>query len=190
MKRFGLRELIFLALCCDLGLFSKKLVGPLANVVTEALHIPGGVATAFSLLFVTVGAAVIGRFGCATVMGAVQSVLALGFGMVGSMGALAPIGYLMPGVVIDLALLVTRRLGFRLEDRVTLANTLAGGTAGLTANLIVFRLRGPVLALYLLTALFCGGLCGLLGGQVARRLPVGENRRKHCENGENVHEAE
>lgn len=173
MKNWSLRELIFLALCCDLGLFSKKLIGPAANVVTDALHIPGGIGTSFSLMFLVIAAAVCGHRGCGTVMGVVQSALALGFGMVGSMGALSPIGYIVPGIIIDITLGLTQRTQLQLTERMTLANALAAASASLTANLIVFRLWGPPLWLYLAVALTTGTLCGVLGSTVVKRiLPV------------------
>lgn len=170
MKPNRLRTLIFLALCCDLGLFSKRLIAPAANLITDALHIPGGVGTSFSLMFLVVAAAVVGRFGCAAVMGAVQSVLALSFGMVGSMGALSPIGYIVPGLVIDVILLLTRRGPLSGRVRVVLANAAAAPCAALTANLIVFRLRGAALLLYLCVATLAGTVAGLLGAELARRL--------------------
>lgn len=40
------------------------------------------------------------HFGCGVVMATVQSAPALGFGMVGSMGALSPIGYIIPGIMM------------------------------------------------------------------------------------------
>lgn len=170
MKPNRLRTLIFLALCCDLGLFSKRLIAPAANLITDALHIPGGVGTSFSLMFLVVAAAVVGRFGCAAAMGAAQSVLALSFGMVGSMGALSPIGYLVPGVAIDVILLLTRRGPLSPRDRVVLANAAAAPCAAMTANLIVFRLRGPALLLYLCVSAVTGTAAGLLGAELARRL--------------------
>ena len=153
MKQWSLRELIFFALCCDLGLFSKKLIGPAANLLTDALHIPGGIGTGFSLMFRVIAAAVCPRPGCGLVMGAVQSALALSFGMVGSMGALSPVGYVVPGIVIDLVLNITRKSGL-----------------ALVANWIVFRLWGPPLWLYLAVALTAGALYGMLGGAAAKRL--------------------
>ena len=108
MKKTDLRSLIFMALCCDLGLFAKKLISPAANFITEFLHIPGGIATSFSLMFLVIAAALMPFPLCATVMGVVQSLLALCFGMTGSMGALAPIGYILPGIVIDLDSIRTR----------------------------------------------------------------------------------
>lgn len=43
-KHMDLRHLLFLVICCDLGLFSKRLISPLANIVTDFLHIPGGIS--------------------------------------------------------------------------------------------------------------------------------------------------
>ena len=178
MKKLDLRTLIFLAMCCDLGLFSKRLVAPLANIVTDSLHIPGGVGTSFSLMFLVIAAALVPAFGSATVMSAVQSVLALAFGMVGSMGALSVIGYVVPGVVIDILTAAAGRLPR--QAAAMLINSLASVAAALTADLIVFRLGGVPLALYVSVALSSGALCGLLAEKLIRRLrPIvagGRNR--------------
>ena len=89
MRRSKLRRLIFMALCCDLGLFTKRLVAPAANLITDSLHIPGGIGTAFSLMFLVIAVALMPKFGAGIIMGAVQSGIALAFGMVGSMGSKA-----------------------------------------------------------------------------------------------------
>ena len=170
MKNFRLRTLIFLALCCDLGLFSKRLIAPAANLITGFLHIPGGIGTSLSLMFLVIAAVMVERFGCAVIMGAVQSVLALALGMVGSMGALSFIGYIVPGLVIDLLLTVTRKSPLSQRDRVVLANAAAAPCAALTANIIVFRLSGVVLLLYLCVSVTSGAIFGLAGGSIARRL--------------------
>lgn len=170
MRKIPLKTLLFLTLCCDLGLFSKRLINPLANLFTDALHIPGGIGTSFSLMFLVIAAAVVPMFGCGTIMGAVQSVLALAFGMVGSMGALSPIGYILPGIAIDL---LTWTLGrTRLSDlsKLALINSCAGVVASLTACAIVFRLQGPVLLLYLCVSATSGAVCGTLGAEIVRRM--------------------
>lgn len=180
MKNQKLLRLIFMALCCDLGLFAKRIIAPFANILTDSLHIPGGISTAFSLLFLVVAAAIIPKFGAATLMGAVQSILALAFGMVGSMGALAPIGYIVPGIVIDTVLLLGRR--FKADEKLSmmLANMLGAVSAGLTANIIVFRLPAIPLALYAAVALFSGAVCGLLAAELYRRVApiLGRELRK------------
>ena len=170
MKTYRLRTLICLALCCDLGLFSKRLIAPAANLITGFLHIPGGIGTSLSLMFLVIAAAMAERFGCAAVMGAVQSVLALAFGMTGSMGALSFIGYIIPGLVIDLLLAVTRKSPLSRRDRVVLANAAAAPCAALTANIIVFHLSGAALALYLCVSAASGAIFGLAGAGIVRRL--------------------
>lgn len=170
MNKDKLRRLIIMALCCDLGLFSKRLIAPAANVITDALHIPGGIGTAFSLMFIVVAAGLMPRFWCGTVMGAVQSVIALSLGMVGSMGALSPIGYIVPGFVIDCVMWAARRLNAKTQYTVIIANMLSAAAASITANFIVFRLSGVVLLLYVSVALTSGAVCGVLGGELLRRL--------------------
>lgn len=170
MKRYPLRSVLFLALCCDLGLFSKQLIGPAANLVTDSLHIPGGIGTSFSLMFLVIAAVLADQPGCAMIMSIVQSTLTLGMGMVGSMGALSPIGYILPGLAIDLLLLASRNLRLTYEARMAPVNAAAAVCAALTANWIVFRLRGPALLLYVCVSAMSGTLCGLLGAAVARRL--------------------
>lgn len=170
MKRCKLRTIIFLALCCDLGLFAKKVINPFANLITDALHIPGGVGTSFSLMFLVIAAILVPDMFCGTVMGTVQSGLALALGMVGSMGALTPIGYIIPGLVIDFVLRVSAKLPLSQTERMILANGLASLCAALTANCIVFHLRGVVLVLYLCVALSFGVLCGFLGAKIVPRL--------------------
>jgi len=190
MKNLRLRTLIFWGLCCDFGLFAKKIISPLANVVTDSLHIPGGIGTSFSLMFLVVAAVLTSRFGCGTIMAAVQSVLALSFGMVGSMGALSPIGYILPGFAIDLVLLLTARLPFSRGDRMVLANMAAAVCASLAANVIVFRLRGIVLLLYICVSAVSGFVCGTLGSCLAKRLVpvIGAELRKDARKGaEGVH---
>ena len=170
MRRYDLRTLIFLALCCDLGLFSKRLISPAANLVTDALHIPGGVGTSFSLMFLVIAAVVIGKDGCATIMGAVQSVIALALGMVGSMGALSAIGYILPGVLIDLLMLMLNHTPVPMKERMVCMNAAAAVCASMTANVIVFRLSGAALLLYLCVSATTGTLCGWLGARIVQKL--------------------
>ena len=164
MNHSRLRRLLFLALCCDFGLIAKQLISPFANIITDALHIPGGVGTGFSLMFVLIAAVMVPRFGCAAMMSAVQSLLALALGRVGSMGALSPIGYIVPGLAIDAMLFLTKKLP--LSDRMALANAFASVCASLTANLIVFHLTGAPLMLYVCIAAVSGALSGLLGARI------------------------
>lgn len=177
MRQSRLSSLNFMALCCVLGLFTKKLINPLANVITESLHIPGGISTGFSIMFLVVAAEVV-RGGspkemwksCGSLMGAVQGFLALCLGRIGSMGLLAPLGYFMPGAAIDLVYSLSYRFGFDRTERMVFSNALAAVMASVTANIIVFRLWGPVLLLYLCVSALSGTVYGFLGTMIAGRL--------------------
>lgn len=188
MKRASLRSLIFLALCCDLGLFTKRLIAPAVNVLTDALHIPGGIGTSFSLMFLVVAAILMPGYGWGTLMGTIQSVLALSLGLVGSMGLLSPIGYVVPGLVIDCVVLLSRR--FRWKESITalVANMLAAAAASLTANAIVFHLWGFALALYAAVALSSGAICGLLASTLTVRLRPVLNMTQQMKRKENQYE--
>ena len=170
MNRYSLRNLLFLTLCCDLGLFSKRLISPAANILTDFLRIPGGIGTSFSLMFLVVAAELVPVFGCATLMSLVQSLIALSLGMVGSMGILSPIGYVVPGLVIDLLFLLSRKAGLGTDLTLTAANMLGAASAGVAANLIVFRLPAVPLALYIVVALTSGAICGCFAGVLVKRL--------------------
>ena len=170
MKHFSLRNLLFLTLCCDLGLFSKRLIAPAANILTDFLRIPGGIGTSFSLMFLVVAAELVPIFGCATLMSIIQSMIALSLGMVDSMGILSPIGYIVPGIVIDLLFLLSRKTGLGTDLALTLANMLGAASASLAANLIVFHLPGVPLALYIVVALISGAVCGTFAGVLVKRL--------------------
>lgn len=170
LKNNRLKRIIFFALCCDFGLFAKRLIAPLTNMITDALHIPGGIATSFSLMFLVIAAILMPGGFCSTIMSAAQSVIAFSFGMVGSMGLLAPIGYIVPGFAIDLVLMATAGGALPCADRMALANGIAAASAAFTANCIVFHLRGIVLLLYVCTAFSSGIFCGLLGSKIVQRL--------------------
>ena len=178
MKKLRLNELLFLALCCDFGLISKRLIAPFTNIITDALHIPGGVGTSFSLMFLVIAVELFPRRRCGAVMGLVQSVLAFALGQVGSMGLLAPIGYFVPGVVIDLSLSALAKTSMARKDRMMLANAMAAASACLVANVLVFHLNGLVLALYVCVALTTGVFCGWLGSGVVQRLSIVSARRQ------------
>lgn len=187
MKKTKLSLLIFMALCCTLGLFVKKLVNPLANVITEALHIPGGISTGFSIMFLVVAAEIVMMKRSGLMMGAVQGFLALALGRIGSMGILAPLGYIVPGITIDLVYSMQKYLKLSRIERMILANGLAAMMASVTANVLVFHLSGPVLWLYLCVSLTSGSIYGYLGSLVVVRLyPV--YHQYNLKDGENSYE--
>ncbi len=103
-------------------------------------------------------------------MSIVQSVLAVCFGMTGSMGVLAPIGYILPGLAIDIVFFISRRFAKDMSFGIMPASILSSVTACLAANFIVFRLTGIVLLLYAFVAATTGSVCGLLAVELVKRL--------------------
>lgn len=170
MRKMTLREMIFLAVACDIGMAAKKIIAPLANLITDNLHIPGGIGTGFSLMFILIALLIYPRFGNATLMSIVQSGVAFCIGSIGSMGALAPIGYIVPGLVMDMTNTFLRKLGAS-ENAIALASSvLASVTAAITANIIVFRLWGLILLLYLSVAALSGAVFSFIAVNLAERL--------------------
>ena len=152
----------------------------------------GRVSTGFSIMFLVVAAEVVrgGRQNndawkyCGTLMGMVQGFLALCLGRIGSMGLLAPIGYIVPGVAIDLIYGLSSRFDFDRTERMVFANALAAVMASVTANVIVFRLWGPVLLLYLCVSAVSGTIYGFLGAAIAGKLQrAGMGRYAGIQNG-------
>ena len=170
MKHSKLISLNFMALCCILGLFTKKLINPFANVITEMLHIPGGISTGFSIMFLVIAVEVVREKHCGTLMAAAQGFLALALGRVGSMGILMPIGYIVPGMAIDLVYFLGKYISLTRRERMVFSNALAAFMASFVANGLVFHLRGPVLWLYLGVSALSGTCYGLLGEVIVRRL--------------------
>lgn len=180
MRYSKLAMLNFMALCCVLGIFCKKLVNPFANIITETLHIPGGVSTGFSIMFLVIATEVVkGQHidrediifrKCGTLMGTVQGFLSLALGRVGSMGLFMPISFIITGASIDFIYQLQKYIKFSQTERMVFANALAAVMASVTANTIVFHLRGPVLGLYLCISGVSGMMYGFLGSTIAKRV--------------------
>ena len=121
-------------------------------------------------MFLIVAAATLRFFGCATIMSVIQSILALAFGMVGSMGVLAPFGYIIPGIMIDLCLYIAGRVSPSSTSGITTASIASSICACLVANLLVFRLSGIVLLVYVSVAATTGAVCSIPACILTERL--------------------
>ena len=170
-KKISLTSLIFMAICCDLAIMSKKLISPLANIVTEFLHIPGGISTTFALMFIIIGANLCEFVGCATLMCFVQSMIAIISGHTGSMGMMVIVSYVVPGIVIDLLMLCLKPfVKKRTAKAVALTNALSGVSAAVCANCITFRISGIPLLIYLLVAFTSGCIFGAVASIIIKRI--------------------
>ena len=121
-------------------------------------------------MFLVIAAEIVVMKKSGTLMGTVQGFLALALGRIGSMGILAPLGYIVPGMTIDLVYSLQKYLKMSRVERMMLANGLAALMASVTANVLVFHLKGLVLLLYLCVSLTSGSIYGYLGSVIAVRL--------------------
>ncbi|MBR4027932.1 MAG: hypothetical protein IKJ01_10400, partial [Lachnospiraceae bacterium] len=131
MKHSKLSMLNFMALCCVLGMFTKKLINPFANIITEALHIPGGISTGFSIMFLVIATEIVKTNcpnssdviirRCGTLMGTVQGFLSIALGRVGSMGLLMPVGFIATGIAIDMVYHLQKYIAFSQIERMVFA---------------------------------------------------------------------
>lgn len=169
-KKLTLKRLIFMALCCDIGFVSKKLISPVTNLITDSLHIPGGIGSSFSIMFIIIGAVICDVPGCAILMCAVQGMTAVIIGAGGSMGLLMVVGYIVPGIVIEICLLIFRKLKIVSSNTIAVTNALAGASATVFANAVTFGLKGIALVLYVAVGFTSGVIFGYLGALLLKRL--------------------
>ena len=137
-------------------------------MITDSLHVPGGIGTSFSLMFLVIGAALTDTFGSGLLMGVLQSGIALALGSVGTLGLLSLIGYIVPGMVIDLVFLLLRNA--KKGIAIMAACMIAPLTASLISNVLTFQLRGAALLLYAAVSVSSGAVCGLIAVPLYRRL--------------------
>jgi len=163
LSSFSVFNIIIIAMCAALGIAVKPILVPLIHIITGPLFIPGGaVAGGFYMLFIVVAVGLTGKTGAATITCAVQAILVLVTGVIGSHGILSLITYILPGMMVDLLLIVIRHRGC-----CGLCCFFAGLIANLTgtflSNVVFFRL--PYIPLML--TLFAGALSGGFGGLIA-----------------------
>ena len=157
-----------MALCVALSLVAKRLVAPVTNGLTDFFRIPGGSAAAgFSLAFLIIGKQIAPIPFAGTLMGLLQAPLALALGFSGAQGALAVFSYAAPGLIIDGLALVLKK---QHPMFCFMAGILSSLSSAVISNLLVFRLSGISLLLWLLLAALSGALGGLLAQLVSARL--------------------
>lgn len=170
LEKFSLLQLVLCALMAALGIAVKAVIVPLTHIVTGPLLIPGGaVAGGLYMLFLVLACALCGKLGAATVTAFIQAVLVIVTGLSGSHGAFSLVTYTLPGLAVDLVMLLMRHRGgcilccFFAGVAANVAGTLAVGAAVLGLPLV------PLLLSLALAAL-SGGLGGLLVRRISKSL--------------------
>lgn len=170
IRRFSSFELALLALISALGIAIKPVVVPLTQIITGPLYIPGGaVAGGIYMAWIVIGAGLVRKTGAASLIGLTQGILVMALGFVGSHGALSLITYLLPGVSVDLVLMLMRH-----KVCCPFCGFLAGAAANVTGTFIVastfFSMPWIPLMLSLTAAALSGGLGGILAYSVVKQL--------------------
>ena len=179
-------DLLIMVVFCFAGVLCKKLINPVANAITGALHIPGGISTAVALMFLVIAASLTKRKWSASAMGMMQAAMALAMGSMGSMGLLRPLAYLIPGIVIDLVMLIPEGKSgglFTSRAKAFFANILSSVSAALFADLVVFHLPTKPLMAYLCVAALSGAVCGFVAGAVVAPIKDADEKRGKNEEG-------
>jgi hypothetical protein len=187
LASFSVFNIIVVAMCAGLGIAVKPVIVPLVHIITGPLFIPGGaVAGGFYMLFIVIAVGLVQKRGVATLTCAVQAVLVLITGVLGSHGIMSLITYVLPGVLVDLLLLLMRRHNGCCAFCCFLAGMAANLAGTFLSNMVFFRLPFVPLMLTLLAALLSGGLGGLVAWGVIKKLRAlipafAKKENKDCE---------
>lgn len=163
LNKFTVFDLVIIAMAAALGVAVKPIVVSLVHIVTGPLFIPGGsLAGGFYMMWIVLGAAWVKKTGTATLIGLVQSIMVIAVGVYGSHGILSLVTYTLPGVIVDLLLVIT---GWKPDEKIVMfMGGIAANCCGvIISNLLFFRL--PLIPL--LFSISLGSLSGALGGLLA-----------------------
>ena len=162
LRRFSIRDLIIVSAMAALGLAVKAVVSPLIRLVSASLFIPGGaLAGGIYMMWLVLSVGITGKRGTATLTGLVQGILAILTGIGGAQGLFSLVSYTLPGLAVDLWLLISRHRACCLPC--AFISCILANIVGTTAvNLAFFRLPLIPLLLSLAAAALSGGLGGVL----------------------------
>lgn len=167
-KKITTTQLAFLAICISLGLICKRLIAPLAGVITDIVRLPGGsITSAFSIMFLLLGVMFVEWKPAATVSGFIQSLIAIGLGLASNQGIFALVTFTVPGIIIDILRMIMRS---RNSTFVISTSALANTVCALVSNMAVFHFTSGLLVLWLLIAACFGVVAGVIGSVVYKRM--------------------
>jgi len=160
--RFSLFDLVIIAIVAALGIAMKPVIVPLVHIITGPLFIPGGaIAGGFYMMWIVVGAGLVGKRGAATLIALVQAIIVISIGVIGTHGIMSLITYVAPGIAVEVLLLATRQKGDNIFA--CFFSGMAANMAGtVLTNFVFFKLPLIPLLLTLAGGALSGGLGGLL----------------------------
>lgn len=170
LRHYSVFDFIIIALMASLGIAIKPFVVPLAHILTGPLYMPGGVvAGGFYMIWIVLGAGLVGKRGAATLIAVVQTIVIISLGVYGTHGMMSFITYVIPGLAIDLVWLIFRHHGCCLGC-LFVGGLIANVSGSFSVNLVFFRLPLVPLLLTLSLAAFSGGLGGIIAYQLLTKI--------------------
>jgi hypothetical protein len=165
LQHFTTSDLVIIALLSAGGIATKPFVRLLAQVFTGSLIPIGTVAGIFYMLWIVLACCIVQKRGTAILVGIVQSVLVIVFDMLGNRGLANLLVYVIPGMTLELVMLLFPRYVSN-----TFSSFTAGGVANATGAIIVGWLFMRLPAIPLLGSTSVSLLFGGIGGVVAYKL--------------------
>lgn len=170
-----------------LGIATKPVIVPLVHIITGPLYIPGGaIAGGLYMMWIVLGVGLIGRLGVATLISVVQAIMVVSLGIYGTHGIISFFTYIIPGLVVDLYILIAKPKGFQ-KGHYFVSGILANISGTFLVNMVFFRLPLVPLVLTLTAASLSGGIGGLIAYTIVKGLRKNEalddliNRREYNE---------
>ena len=167
-KKFSVFDLIIMAIVAALGIAMKPVIVPLIHIITGPLFIPGGaIAGGFYMMWIVIGAGLVGKRGAAFIISIVQAIIVLTVGIVGTHGIVSLITYVAPGIAVELLFLITRQKGDNIFS-CFFAGMAANLAGTVLTNFVFFKLPLVPLVLTLAGGALSGGLGGLIAYAVIK----------------------
>lgn len=167
---FKLADYIILAMLAAMGIASKVVVVPLAQMIAGPLFIPGGVlAGGFYMMFLLLGTALTKKRGAALLVALLQAALVTITGTFGSHGAASLFTYTLPGLAVEAWFFLSRHKGC-CALCCFVGGMVANIAGSFAVNFVIFKLPIIPLLLSIFVAALSGGLGGLVANAVARNV--------------------
>lgn len=165
-QKYSLYELVIMAVIAALGIALKPIISPLAHIVCGPLMIPSGtLAGGLYMMWIVIGYGLVRKPGTALIICLIQALLVIFTGVIGSHGIVSLVTYLLPGVLVEIVMLVSRHRGCCIGC--CAAGGMAANMAGTVAtNVVFFQVPG----IYLILILSLSAVSGLIGGIIAWEL--------------------
>ena len=125
----------------------------------------GAFAGGLYMMWLVIGYGMVRKPGTATLIGIVQAFLVMFTGVIGSHGIMSLFTYIMPGMVMDIVLLI---IGHRACCRACCV--IAGAAANMTGTACVNVVFFPAPGMYLILILSVAALSGAIGGYISWEL--------------------